>query len=519
MAFTYKYRLTHIGFVVLPLALFLIALLPCPLPAQGRKTTGSILKQFSKSVVKINIISQVPDYTVPWNPGRMTQGAGTGFLISDNRILTNAHLSSNARFITVEKEGDSRKYEARVKYIAHDCDLAILELIDASFMEGMTPLSFGGVPPLDSAVTAIGYPIGGNRLSITRGVVSRIDYQVYSHSATDSHLAIQIDAAINPGNSGGPVLQNNTVVGVAFQGYSGKVAQNVGYMIPVPVIQRFLTDVADGHYDHYVDLGIFLFPLINPTHRRALGLEPGDYGVLVSGVLTAGASAGILEADDVLFSIENFPIFSDGNVEMDGRRVLMAEVVERKFKDDTVRLKILRNRREMTVTVSLNTPWPHLMFARRHDVRPQFVVFGGLVFQPLSLDFMNASGIKDIHVRYYYSLFLENEFYLKKPEIIILSTILPDPINAYLGAFINSIVQEINGREIRTLRDLSIALKEPVDYTVIQLLGKGRPIVLKRGTAMEANKRILDRYGVLESEYLDDSIVPDDRLESPIAEK
>lgn len=519
MVFTYKYRLTHICFVVLPLALFLIALLPCPLPAQGRKTTESILKQFSKSVVKINIISQVPDYTVPWNPGRMTQGAGTGFLISGNRILTNAHLASNARFITVEKEGDSRKYEARVKYIAHDCDLAILELIDSSFMAGMTPLSFGNVPPLDSAVTAIGYPIGGNRLSITRGVVSRIDYQLYSHSATDSHLAIQIDAAINPGNSGGPVLQNGTVVGVAFQGYSGKVAQNVGYMIPVPVIQRFLTDVADGHYDHYVDLGIFLFPLINPTHRRALGLEPGDYGILVSGVLTDGASAGILETDDVLLSIENFPIFSDGNVEMDGRRVLMAEVVERKFKDDTVRLKILRNRREMTVTVSLNTPWPYLMFARRHDVRPQFVVFGGLVFQPLSLDFMNASGTKNIPIRYYYSLFLENEFYLKKPEIIILSKILPDPINAYLGAFINSIVQEINGREIRTLRDLSIALKEPVDYTVIQLLGKGRPIVLKRGTAMEANQRILDRYGVLESEYLDDSIVPDDRLESPIAEK
>ena len=75
---------------------------------------------------------------------------------------------------------------------------------------------------------------------MTTGVVSRVDFQVYTHSLTDSHLAIQTNAAINPGNSGGPVLQNGKVVGIAFQGYSGDVAQNVGYMIPVPVVRRFL---------------------------------------------------------------------------------------------------------------------------------------------------------------------------------------------------------------------------------------------------------------------------------------
>ncbi|MBW1841769.1 MAG: trypsin-like peptidase domain-containing protein [Deltaproteobacteria bacterium] len=487
MTFACRSRSLRMGFGVLPLMLSLVILI-LPGFLQNLRAAEPILTPIKNSIVKINVISQVPDYKVPWNPGRTTQNSGTGFLISDNRIITNAHLSSNARLVTLEKEGDSRKYEARVKFIAHDCDLAILEVLDTSFLEGMTPLSFGGVPPLDSAVTVIGYPIGGNRLSITRGIVSRIDYQIYSHSSIDSHLAIQIDAAINPGNSGGPVLQNDAVVGVAFQGYSGKIAQNVGYMIPVPVIQRFLEDVSDGHYDRYVDLGIFLFPLINPAHRRALGLAPGDYGVLVSGVLTAGASSGIIQTGDVLLSIEDFPIFSDGHVEMDGRRVLMAEVVERKFKNDKVHLKILRDYKEVTVIVSLTTPWPYLMLARRHGVRPQFVVFGGLVFQPLSLGFMKASGIQSIHIRYHYSLFLENELYLEKPEIIVISKVLPDPINTYLGGFVNSIVHKINNRPIKTLKDLAAALKEPADYYVIQLLDKDRPLVLERKTAMEANE-------------------------------
>jgi len=496
------------------LALFMLALSASF--AQNLLAVDTISSRMGNSVVKISVISQIPDYTVPWNPGRLTQGSGSGFLISNKRILTNAHVSSNARFITVEKEKDSRKYEARVKFIAHDCDLAILEVLDDSFMNGLTPLSFGGTPPLDSSVTVIGYPIGGNRLSITRGVVSRIDYQTYAHSLADSHLAIQIDAAINPGNSGGPVLQNNVVVGVAFQAFSGTVAQNVGYMIPVPVIQRFLADVEDGQYDHYVDLGIYTFPLINRAYRSALGLQPGDFGLMVSGALSAGASAGILQEGDVLLSIEDHPIYSNGNVEMDGRRVPMAEVVERKFKGDSVRLKILRKQTQMEVSVLLNTPWPYLMLAQRHDVSPRFVVFGGLIFQPLSSGFLKANKIKDIDILYHYSLFLDNELYLEKPEIVVLSKILPDPMNAYLSSFANSIVHKINDRKIRTLEDVSAAFKEPADYYTIQLVGKGRPIVLEHKAVIEAKKRIFQRYGVLKEEYLGDAIVPEDWVKTSV---
>ncbi len=464
--------------------------------------------QISNSIVRISIIRQKPDYKIPWGAGSISSGIGTGFLIKNRRILTNAHVAGNARFIAVEKEGDSRKYEAKVKFVANDCDLAVLEVQDPAFFSEMMPLTFGGTPSLDSAVTVIGYPIGGNHLSFTRGVVSRIDYQVYSHSSVDSHLAIQIDAAINPGNSGGPVLQNGKVVGVAFQAYSSAVAQNVGYMIPNPVIQRFLTDIEDGNYDHYADLGLYFFPLLNGAHRRALGIMPGDYGVVVSGVITAGAAAGILETGDVLLTIDDLPIFSNGYVEMDGQRVLMAEVVERKFKGDAVRLKILRDRKEKQVTLKLNSPWPYLMTARRHGVRPRFVVYAGLVFQPLSYNFVKDASIKNPNLLYHYSLFLQKELYLERPEIIVLSKILPDPINADLRPFVNSIIDKINNRKIRTLEDVAAAFKAPADYDVIRLLGSGRPIVLDRKAVAGARERILSDYGVLSEAYLGDSIIP-----------
>jgi S1-C subfamily serine protease len=47
----------------------------------------------------------------------------------------------------------------------------------------------------------VGYPIGGDTISVTSGVVSRIEVTSYVHGSTEL-LGVQIDAAINSGNSG-----------------------------------------------------------------------------------------------------------------------------------------------------------------------------------------------------------------------------------------------------------------------------------------------------------------------------
>lgn len=480
-----------------------------PLPGNAGGTGTDAIR---KSVVRIYTVAQTPDYSVPWNPGNSTSGMGSGFIISGQRILTNAHVVSNARFIAVEKEGNSSRYEARVKFIAHDCDLAMLEVLDHTFFNGTSNLRLGAVPALDSTVVVFGYPIGGERLSVTRGVVSRIDYRVYAHSGVDSHLAIQIDAAINPGNSGGPVIQNDAVVGVAFQGFSGMVAQNVGYMIPMPVIARFLQDIADGRYDRYVDLGIQFFPLINPTHRRALGLKQGDFGVMVSEVLQAGAAYGKLKTEDVLMTIDGRHIFSDGRVDMDNDRLLLNEVVERKFKGDRVTLDILRQGRKMTVSITLSTPWPYLAQARQYDVQPRFVLFGGLVFQPLSSSFYSVLQTKSVNLRYHYAQFLDKELYLRHPEVVVISKILPDPINAYLKRFVLTIVDQINGVQVKTLEDVAEAFAKPSEFYVIRVVGDPQPLVLEGRVVAEARRRIRERYGVVTESHLMDGIVPPEWL-------
>jgi S1-C subfamily serine protease len=471
-----------------------------PVPITPPRPNGPV----QKSLVRITATAVEPDYKAPWNAGVIARGIGAGFVIDGSRIMTNAHVVSNSRYLTVERDGDPNKYQATVQFVAHDCDLALITVASPNFFKNMTPLRFGAIPELESVVSAYGYPLGGERMSVTTGIVSRIDFQLYTHSSVDSHLTIQISAQINPGNSGGPVMQNARVVGVAFQGYSGDVAQGVAYMIPTPVIQRFLKDVKDGQYDKYVDLGLTYSKLQNPAQRHFLGLKDDDRGVLIPTVVAAGPCAKSVKSGDVLLAIDDHPIASDATVVLDGERVEMPEVVERKFKGDKVKLEIWRDKQNITTSVELDTVYPYLIQGHAYDVRPRYLVYGGLLFQPLNLELIDAYQPSDLRLRHFFDFFVLEQIYLEHPEVIVLTNILPDPINTYLGAYRGGIVDDVNGKKIKTLADLAKAFEEPADRFVVNLIGDGPPLVLDPKQVEAARERISTRYNVTKEQNLEE---------------
>lgn len=478
-----------------------------PAPKQAPVGPPNTTRELYESIVEIECASLVPDYQQPWNGGRETGGTGTGFLIGPNQFVTNAHVVADSTRLLIKKYGDPEKYAARLLHIAHDCDLALLECTDPVPFADAKPLEIGDIPKLESTVTVIGYPLGGERLSTTRGVVSRIDFQPYSHSGADLHLAIQIDAAINPGNSGGPVLQDGKVVGVAFQGISGAVAQNVGYMIPTPVLQRFLTDIEDGQYDRYVDLAISDFDLINPAQRASLGLPPDiPIGTLVAAVTNNGSCDQVLHEGDVLLEINGHQIASNGYVEVDGEFVDMNEIVERKFKGDRVEMKIIRNRQPMTVEIELKPFDAYLIQANAYDKRPRYLTFAGLAFQPLDRNLLAAHNIEKMAARQLYAFYVQDEIFEERPEIIVLTSILPDAINTNFRTFRHSVVDKVNDQPIKTLQDLYDALHptEMPEFFVFEFVGNSLPLVIEASRVEEANHRIQETYQIGLESYLGD---------------
>ena len=319
-------------------------------------------------------------------------------------------------------------------------------------------------------------------MSVTTGIVSRVDFQLYTHSSIDQHLAIQISAQINPGNSGGPVMQDGKVVGVAFQGLQRRRGSGRRLHGSDTRHQPVFKGHDDGHYDEYPDLAITYAKLQNPAQRKFLGLKDDDRGVLVGTVVAAGPSDGVLKSGDVLLSIDGHPIASDANVELDGdgERSQIEEVVERKFKGDSVKLDILRDKQPMTVTIKLFKPWPYSIQGHSYDMRPRYVLYGGLLFQPLSLDMLEAYRTSDLRLRHFFEYFMLEQIYLDHPDVIVLSNILPDPINSYLAPYRGGIVDEVNGKKIRTLDELAEAFAQaPSDWS-IRMIGDGPPLVLDR---------------------------------------
>ena len=493
-----------------PAALALFAALSLPLAASAQEEppdekTTSLGKQY-QSIVNVECSALRVDYRTPWNAATPSGGSGTAFLIGPNLFLTNAHVVSDASRIVIKKVGDSTPHRAKVKFIAHDCDLALLELEkpDGIFAKAVPLVISTEIPKLDTTVKVVGYPIGGERISVTRGVVSRVDYQTFSHSGVDQHLAIQIDAAINPGNSGGPVLQGAKVVGVAFQGYSGDVAQNTGYMIPTPVIRRFLKDVEDGTYDHYGELAIQHYPILNPAQRKALNLPGTDTGVMLTAVDSTGTCGGMLKVGDVLLELDGYPVDNNGSINIDGEQTEMAEVVERKFVGDKIKLKVWRDGREQDFEVVLKRFPAYQMQANQYEKQPEYLMHAGLVFQPLDNELMSTFSLTNLRTRYYFDYYAQDELYKDLPEVVILTSILPDAINTWLRDYTGQVVEEINGVKIKSLKDAAAALaKEPEStHLTIKLAGEGRPIVLEKALIGPAQARIQRKYGVANDRYL-----------------
>lgn len=454
------------------------------------------------SIVRIEAATQVPNYREPWKAGRFSGGIGTGFLIGPNRFLTNAHVVSNARRLLITVHGSPQKHPARILHIAHDCDLAILEVEDFTPFEGFEYLNVGLVPKLESQVRVIGYPVGGNRISVTRGVVSRIDFNTYSHSRSDQHLVIQIDAAINPGNSGGPVLQDGLVVGVAFQGL--RSADNTGYMIPTPVVKRFLKDVEDGNYDHYVNLGITEFPLFNPAMRKKFGLEGNSPGVLVAAVTPDGPCDGLLENNDILIALNGNTVDTAGNVLIDGQKVNMNEIVERKFAGDEIKLRFIRNGKTMEKTATLKPFPPAKMYSVQYGVTPRFTTFAGLVFQPLDRNLYAAHSFKNTRVRRLFTHYIDEGIFKERKDIVMLTRILSDPINTHISNHAGKAIESINGEKVTSLDHAHALLhpKETPEFFIIKCEGVERPIVIPGDKAKEASQRTMQNYGISSPSYL-----------------
>jgi S1-C subfamily serine protease len=460
--------------------------------------SGAAQARVADGVVKVYTTRQLPSYGDPWAAGTVDSLTGSGCAIVGKRILTSAHVVSDRTFVAVRRSGDAEKYEARVEHVSHEADLALLAVDDEEFWTGMDELPLGPLPPLQGEVLVHGFPAGGDTMSVTRGVVSRVEHQVYLH-ATRELLAGQIDAAINPGNSGGPVTRDGALVGIVMQ--NAMDADNVGYMVPVSVIRHFLADVADGRHDGVPALGVDWQPIENKDLRQLYGLPPGRTGVLVTRVLPGSTADGLLRRGDVLLSLAGLAVGGDGTVEFRAReRTSFAYGVDLLQAGETVRLELLRDGQTVPLDLTLKTVgWNRSVVAvGDYDRPPSYFIYGGLVFCPLTLSYLESWGEEwSIDAPPHLMAELERAPTVAGEEVVVLVRVLASAISEGYHDLADEVVSSVDGVRPRNLAHFAQLVEQgAAPFLRISYRDDSRELVLRRDKARAASRGILARYGI-----------------------
>jgi S1-C subfamily serine protease len=463
------------------------------------KQSGSDSVQ--NSVVKVFSTVRMPDTFRPWAKQAPQEISGSGVIIEGHRILTNAHVVLYANQIQIQANQSGDKVFATVEAIAPGIDLALLKLDDESLFSTHPPLARASmIPDVKDAVMTYGFPTGGTNLSITKGIVSRIEFANYNYPV--SGLRIQIDAAINPGNSGGPAVVGDKMIGVAFSRLGGN-AENIGYIIPCEEVELFLKDIADGHYDGKPVMADELQTFENPSLRTYLKLGNSVTGIIVHQPASTGASYP-LKTWDIITKIGDTTIDDEGMVNIGNNlRIDFRYIIQKIAAKGDVPLSIVRGGKALKIELPVSSDHP-MLIPNLQGSYPDYFIYGPLVFSVATSQFisnLNRGNLLGVYAFLGSPLAArmgDNPAFPGEELVVVSSPFFPHALAKGYSNPIARVVKTVNGISIRNLNHLVQVLRESRnEFDVITYWGKGgETMVFPRKKMLEATDEILTDNGI-----------------------
>lgn len=450
------------------------------------------------SIVKIYTQMVSPYYSDPWTMDSAEFHTGSGCIISGNRILTNAHVIANSTLIQLRKYGEAKRHTAKVLFVSHEADLAVLSVDDPLFFENTKPITVGSLPKTQEEVLVYGFPKGGDTLSITKGVISRIEHEVYAQSNLP-FLAAQIDAPINPGNSGGPAINNNKIVGIIMQ--TLLKSESIGYMVPPPVIKHFLDDIENGQYNGFPSLGIKTQNIENEGLKSKYKMGEENTGVLVTRVVSGSPAEGVIQKKDIILTVDGQSVSGNSTIEFRPKeRTHYSYLIQNKQIGEEIEIVILRNGQKKTVNVELDTPIQDIQLVRiQNDILPSYYIYGGLVFSTLTINYLKDWGSQWFRKApaELISVAKFNTKTKKDEEVVLLIRVLASNVNLGYHENENLVIKKVNGTDISNLKQLVAIVENSKDDFITFEDSYGKELVIDRSQAGTTNPGLLKTYRII----------------------
>ncbi len=485
--------------------LLLLVLVAVAVPtswAAERPARGD-LASWEHSVVTLEIARKKYDYYQPWTR-RTSQLQKTGIVIGERQILTTADEMFDRTLVRLQKNGRGRWWIGEVNWIDYHANLAVVTCKDNDFWQDLEAAALGGSIPTDGSLQILRWRNGNlenRRAEFTQFIVRE------GQLSAISHVSLEADCEIQGASWGEPIVANSRVVGLV-----NAQADRTCVAIPAAFIQSILEARRSGQYH---GLGYFHFywqPAANPASLARLKLPGDPRGVIVIQVPDRpDGGEQVLKPQDIILNIDGFDIDIQGDyVDPDYGHLMLENLATRgKWAGDEVKMKIWREGKPMELSYRIpkyDYSTTLVPFAT-YDREPEYVVVGGLVFQPLTDSYLQSWGADWKRRAPFRLAYYRNDPPTKdRPSLVLLSQVLPDTYNIGYQDQKGLVVDKVNGQRISKLADLRLALEKPQNgFHVIEFVQSDslRKIILAAGDPeQEATARVLKRYGISEPFHL-----------------
>lgn len=465
-----------------------------------------------KSLMRVNATLQSYNFLRPWEKSAPTPRRGLGAVLSDNRVLVTAELIVNSTYIELEHPATGEKTPAEIIGRDYEANLALLAPVDknSTIMNGLVALELDtSVKPKDT-LEVWQMEDNGDGVSTTVDVLRVATNRYFIDSAV--FLVYQTVGSLQArANSFTlPVIKNGKLAGMLLS-YNAK--EEISQILAGPIIGAFLKDLEDGDYQGFPTLGIAFDQTLDDQLRRFAEIDGADGGIFVTSVQkdSSAAKAG-LETGDVILSIAGQAIDSRGNyVHPEYGKLNFGHLVRGGAEvGDTVKMDIIRDGEPSVVEVKLERKAPdeYLIDAYMFDRGPRYLIMGGLIFQELTLPYLESWGenwdtrapFKLVHANAHPEQYEEEG----REKLVFLSQVLRTPSTLGYEELSSVIVTEVNGKPINDISDLAEAFKEPDGKGLhkIEFSDFPRVIYINDRMSRAVNQQLV-QYGINQMEKLD----------------
>nr|WP_100765268.1 PDZ domain-containing protein [Leptospira ellisii]PJZ92487.1 serine protease [Leptospira ellisii] len=456
---------------------------------------------YNKSIVQIKVTYQEPEYHQPWKKKSPRVRRGVGFVAEGEQILIPYALLPDATLIELKKYSSYSETKAYVYRTDAESNLASLRVEKGNFFEDLIPLKLTPISVFPKQVNVYQLDNSGS-IQATAAALLSMDMDQMPLGRVELPV-IDISSSESLNGFGEVLIEDGKVSGMLYDFTSGK---NSGRVIPSFIIQKFLNTPGKDIFPYK---GFRFRPVTDFAVRKYYGMGEKESGILVADVVPGSSASGVLKLEDIILEFGGKKVDSKGYVEhpLYGKQVLSFLAHSGDFfgysLGKEIPITILRDKKRISLDMKLK-PFPHSAVRipfKNSPINNDYAVEGGFVFLELSEALLEEWG-KDWRSRvdrkllylFDYAKFHEKEG--DSGKIVLLSQVLPDESNNGFHDLSFKIVEKLDGKPVRSVKDLKTSIREGKDGYSLISLDDGTEIALDRARLDEINDRIYKSYKI-----------------------